>query len=141
MSEEQEQIVEPDEPEQEQTVGSDIQEQRSSIRFRINTGVVVRLSSGGLVRTQGKNISKGGIYVEFEAPADIGDEFEMMFDVPFSDEMKRIFVKARVMRSELIGGKDVYGIGFLFLSFAKNTGELLDKYIELREMKQGSGSF
>ena len=141
MSEEQEQIVESDSEEQEQTVESGGQEQRSSIRFRINMSVVVRLSSGDLVRTQGKNISRGGIYVEFEAPADMGDEFESMFDVAFSDEIKRIYAKVRVMRSELIGGKDVYGIGFQFLSFAKNTGEILEKYLELREMKQGSGCF
>jgi len=138
MSEEQEQVVEPDEPEQEQTAESDGQEQRASIRFRINTGVVVRLSSGDLVRTQGKNISSGGIYVEFEAPADVGDEFELMFDVAFSNEIKRIYARVRVMRSGLIGGKDVYGIGFQFLSFSKNTGEILNKYLELREMKQGS---
>jgi len=138
MSEEQEQVVEPDEPKQEQTAESDGQEQRASIRFRINTGVVVRLSSGDLVRTQGKNISSGGIYVEFEAPADVGDEFELMFDVAFSNEIKRIYARVRVMRSGLIGGKDVYGIGFQFLSFAKNTDEILNKYLELREMKQGS---
>jgi len=138
MSEEQEQVAESDEPKQEQTAEPGGQEQRESIRFRINMGVVVRLSSGDLVRTQGKNISSGGIYVEFEAPADVGDEFELMFDVAFSNEIKRIYARVRVMRSGLIGGKDVYGIGFQFLSFAKNTGEILNKYLELREMKQGS---
>jgi PilZ domain len=138
MSEEQEPVVESDPEEQQPAVESGLNEQRSCIRFRINAKVVVRLSSGDLVRTQGKNISKGGIYVEFEAPADLGDEFEMMFDLVFTDEIKRIYAKARVQRSELLGGRDVYGIGFQFLSFAKNTGEILDKYLELREMKQGS---
>ena len=117
---------------------SDAQEQRNSFRFRINMGVLVRLSSGSLVRTQGKNISKGGLYVEFEASADLGDEFEMMFDVSLSDDIKRVYVRAKVMRSSLIGDKDVYGIGFQFLSFAKDTEAVLDKYLEMREKKHGS---
>jgi len=138
MSEEQEEATEEAVEAETETDGK---EQRCSIRFRINMGVHVRLSSGTVVRTQGKNISIGGIYVEFEASADMGDEFDMMFDVPFSDEFKRVFVKAKVTRSALIGGKDVYGIAFQFLSFAKQTKEVLEEYIDLREQQQVSSSF
>jgi PilZ domain len=122
----------------EQTAEAEGREQRKSIRFRINMGVQVRLSSGTVVRTQGKNISIGGIYVEFEAPADLGDEFEMMFDVPLSNEIKRVFVRSKVTRSALIGGKDVYGIAFQFLSFAKETEQILEEYLNYRELQQSS---
>ena len=114
-------------------------EQRRSARFRINIGVMVRMSSGVVVKAQGKDLSKGGIYVEFEAPADVGDEFDMMFDVAFNDEIKRIFVKSHVTRSALIGGKDVYGIAFRFMSFAKETEEVLEKYLSYREQQNVSG--
>lgn len=136
MSEEQEMVVEAEQ--QEPAVEKEGQEQRSSIRFRINMSVLVRLSGGDIVRTQGKNISKGGIYVEFEAGADKGDEFDIAFDLPFTDEIKRVTARGRVMRSALIGGKDVYGIGFLFVSFAGESESILDKYLGLREMRHGA---
>ena len=127
--------------EQEQAIEAYSSEQRSTQRFRINMSVQIRLSSGSMVCAQGKNISGGGLYIEFEAPADLGDEFGLMFDLPFTDEIKRVYVKGRVMRSALIGDKDVYGIGFQFIDFAKGTGAVLEKYIDLRGMKQGGGSF
>ncbi len=133
MSEEQDEAAEDAVEAEAETDGK---EQRCSIRFRTSMGVHVRLSSGTVVRTQGKNISIGGIYVEFEAPADMGDEFEMMFDVIFTDEIKRIFVKAKVTRCALIGGKDIYGIAFQFLSFAKDTEKVLGEYLDFREQQQ-----
>jgi len=126
--------------EQEEMVAEDIEEQRSHPRFRINMSVFVRLSSGELVRAQGKNISKTGLYIEYGAAADVGNEFEMMFDVPLVDGMPRIYVRARVMRTTLIGDRDVYGMGFQFLNFSKDSEVSLDKYLDLRESKQG-GSF
>jgi hypothetical protein len=124
--------------EKEQVVAEGAAEKRNHIRFRIDMSVYVRLSNGDLVRTQGKDISRSGVYIEYEASADVDDEFEMIFDVPLVDEMPRIYVRVRVMRSTLIGGKDVYGVAFQFLHFSNGSEALLDKYLELRETKQRS---
>ena len=123
---------------EEQEQHTDAAEQRTGARFRINMTVVVRLSSGSLVRAQGKNISKGGVYVEFEASADVGDEFDIMIDLPFSQAIKPMYARAKVARSSLIGGKDVYGIGFQFVNFLSDTEEVLMKYLENRGQSQGS---
>ena len=113
-------------------------EQRVHQRFRINIKVHIRLSNGDLVVAQGVNLSMGGIYIEYGAAADVGSEFEMMFDLSFNNEFKRVFAKGKVVRCVIVGGKDVYGIAFSFTNFAKDSEQVLDKYLGLRDLKQSS---
>ena len=111
-------------------------EKRVHHRYRVNFSVHIRLSSGDLAKATAVNLSQGGIYIEYGAPADAGLEFEMLFDLPFDDAFRRVSVRAKVVRSVVIGGKDVYGIAFAFTGFGKNTDQLLEKYLELRQLKQ-----
>ncbi len=117
-------------------------ENRAHPRFRLNQGVTIRLSNGEFIKAQAVNISIGGIYVEYGAPADEGLVFDLCFDLPFSQEFKRIYVKGKVMRSIFIGSRDAYGIAFCFDGFAKDSESVLKEYIDLRTRQQSSsGSF
>lgn len=112
-------------------------DQRQHPRFRVNLTIHIRLSSGELVSGVAVNISKGGLYIEYGAPADPDDEFEMLFDLPFENDFRRVYARAKVIRSVIIGGKDVYGIAFAFTSFAKDTEEVLEQYLDYRSVQQG----
>jgi hypothetical protein len=60
----------------------------------------------------------------------------MMFDLPFTEDFRRVYARARVVRSVIIGDRDVFGIAFAFIAFGKDTEQVLDQYIELRERRQ-----
>ena len=111
-------------------------EKRVHDRYKVNFSVHIRLSSGDLARATAVNLSRGGIYIEYGASADAGLEFDMLFDLPFDDDFRRVYARAKVVRSVVIGDKDVYGIAFVFTGFGKNTDQVLEKYLELRQLKQ-----
>jgi len=98
--------------------------------------VYIRLSDGDVARARAVDLSQGGIYIEYGSPAEEGREFEMMFDLPFTLEFKRVYVKANVIRSVIIGGRDTFGIAFSFTEFARDTDQVLASYLELRGFKQ-----
>jgi len=108
-------------------------ENRQHQRFRVNLTVFIRLSSGELARAHAVDLSMGGVYIEYGAPADKDKEFEMAFDLPFRDDFQRVLVKAKVVRSIVIGSRNVYGLAFIFTEFAKDTDQVLAKYLELRD--------
>lgn len=108
-------------------------EKRQHARFRINVRVAIRLSDGDVAWAQGVDLSMGGIFIEYGSPAEVGKEFDMLFDLPFKKDFRRVFVRAKVVRSTIIGGKDVFGIAFSFGEFAKDTKKVLQEYIRLRE--------
>jgi len=107
-------------------------ENRQHQRFRVNLTVFIRLSSGELARANAVDLSMGGIYIEYGASADKDKVFEMAFDLPFKDDFRRVLVKAKIVRSVVIGSRNMYGLAFLFTEFAKDTDQVLAKYIELR---------
>ena len=107
-------------------------ENRQHQRFRVSLTVFIRLSSGELARANAVDLSMGGIYIEYGAPADNDKVFEMAFDLPFKDDFRRVLVKAKIVRSVVIGSRNMYGLAFLFTEFAKDTDQVLAKYIELR---------
>lgn len=111
-------------------------EKRLHDRFRVNFSVAIRLSDGDVARARAVNLSLGGIYIEYGSPADEGREFDMLFDLPFDDAFRRVYARAKVVRSVVVGNKHVFGIAFTFTSFAKDTEKVLEKYLELREFKQ-----
>jgi c-di-GMP-binding flagellar brake protein YcgR len=111
-------------------------ERRCHIRYRVSLPVHIRLSSGELAKATAVDISSGGIYVEYGASADEGRVFEMLFDLPFDHDFQRVYVKAEVVRSVVIGNRHVYGIAFNFVEFARGTDKVLKKYLELRGLKQ-----
>lgn len=113
--------------------GSD---RRRNVRYRVSLPVHIRLTNGDIAKAKAVDISIGGVYVECAAAADNGKVFEMLFDLPFANEFKRVIVKAEVVRSVMIGGKDVYGIAFNFTEFARDTDKVLEKYLEMRALKQ-----
>jgi len=112
--------------------GEATKENRNHPRFRLKQGVTIRLSNGDFARAQGVNISIGGIFIEYGAPADEGLVFDLCFDLPLSKEIKRVLVKGKVVRSIFVGSKSSYGIAFRFESFAKDTEEVLQEYIDMR---------
>ena len=115
--------------------GGAASEQRTHERFRINFKALIRLSDGSIARAQAVDISMGGIYIEYGAPADAGKIFELAFDLPFATEFKRVLVKAQVVRSVVIGSRGVYGLAFVFTEFIKDSDQVLEKYMELRKLK------
>ncbi len=105
---------------------------RQHQRFRVNLTVFIRLSNGELARANAVDLSMGGIYIEYGASADKEKEFEMAFDLPFKDDFGRVLVKARVVRSIVIGSRNMYALAFVFTEFAKDTDKVLAKYLEVR---------
>jgi len=108
-------------------------DKRAHERFRINLKSYIRLSDGSVIHAQAVDISMGGIYIEYGAPADEGKVFEIAFDLPFTTDFKRVMVRARVVRSIVIGSRGVYGLAFVFTEFIKESEETLEKYISLRK--------
>ena len=111
-------------------------ERRLHTRYRVCLPVHIKLSSGELAKATAVDVSSGGIYVEYGASADEGKVFEMLFELPFDHDFQRVYVKAQVVRSFVIGNRDVYGIAFSFVEFARDTDKVLKKYLELRSLKQ-----
>ena len=109
-------------------------EQRKHRRFRVNLKVFIRLSSGDVIQAQAVDLSMGGIYIEYGAAADKGKVFELAFDLPIKEEFVRVFVKAKVVRSIVIGSRNMYGLAFIFTEFAKGTDQVLAEYMELRAL-------
>lgn len=120
---------------QQGSAGTDGRERRQHTRYRVSLPVQIKLSSGELAKAKAVDISVGGVYVEYGASADKGRIFEMLFDLPFTTDFKRVYVKAEVVRAVIIGGKDVYGIAFNFVEFGRDTDKVLEKYLELRGLK------
>ena len=112
---------------------ADSSDQRSHERFRVSLKVFIRLSDGAIVHAQAVDLSMGGVYIEYGAPADEGKIFELAFDLPFTTEFKRVLVKARVVRSIVIGSRSVYGLAFVYTEFAKDTDKVLEQYLKLRK--------
>ena len=107
-------------------------ENRQHQRFRVNLTVFIRLSNGELARANAVDLSMGGIYIEYGASADKDKVFEMAFDLPFKDDFRRVLVKAKIVRSIVIGSRNMYGLAFIFTEFAKDTDQVLAKYLEFR---------
>ncbi|VAW62581.1 hypothetical protein MNBD_GAMMA09-3786 [hydrothermal vent metagenome] len=112
-------------------------DQRQHERFRVSLKVLIRLSDGEIARAHAVDLSKGGIYIEYGAPADAGKVFEIAFDLPFADDFRRVFAKARVVRTVVIGSRNLFGMAFVFTEFGKNSDEVLNKYIEHRGFRMG----
>jgi len=102
-------------------------------RFRINFKAFIRLSDGGIAQAQAVDISMGGIYIEYGASAEAGKVFDLVFDLPFTNEFKRVIVKARVVRSVVIGSRSLYGLAFVYTEFANETDKILEQYMTLRK--------
>lgn len=101
-------------------------------RFKINFKAFIRLSDGSIAQAQAVDISMGGIYIEYGAPAEEGKVFDLAFDLPFSNEFKRVLVKARVVRSVVIGSRSLYGLAFVYTEFGNATDKILEQYMKLR---------
>lgn len=108
-------------------------DQRLHERFRINFKAFIRLSDGSIARAQAVDISMGGIYIEYGAPAEPGKVFDLAFDLPLVNEFKRVLVKARVVRSVVIGSRSLYGLAFVYTEFANETDKTLEQYMKLRK--------
>ena len=112
---------------------TDFSNKRSHERFRVSLKVFIRLSDGAIVHAQAVDLSMGGVYLEYGAPADEGKVFDLAFDLPFTTEFKRVLVKARVVRSIVIGSRGLYGLAFVYTEFAKDTDKVLEQYLKLRK--------
>ena len=111
-------------------------ERRLHVRYRVCLPVHIKLSSGELAKATAVDISSGGIFIEYGSSAVEGKVFEMLFDLPFDNDFQRVYVKAQVVRSIVMGNRNVYGIAFSFVEFALGTDKVLKKYLELRGLKQ-----
>ncbi len=86
------------------------------------------------MQAQTIDISMGGAYMEYGASAEEGKMFELAFDLAFMTTFKRVFVKACVVRSVVIGGRGLFGLGFVFVEFHNDTDKILEEYIESRQL-------
>ena len=102
-------------------------------RYKINFKAFIRLSDGSIAQAQAVDLSMGGIYVEYGAPADEGKVFDLAFDLAFSSDFKRVLVKARVVRSVVIGSRSLYGLAFVFTEFGNQTDKILEEYMKFRK--------
>lgn len=110
----------------------DVHEKRIHQRFRVSLRVYIRLSDGDITQAQAVDLSMGGVYIEYASSAEVNKEFEMAFDLPFNDSFERVFVKAKVVRSIVIGSRNLYGLAFIFTEFGKDTEKVLSHYIQIR---------
>ncbi|MDQ1363943.1 MAG: PilZ protein, partial [Pseudomonadota bacterium] len=91
-----------------QGAGSEVtSENRRHTRYRVNLPVHIKLSTGEVARARAVDISTDSVYVEYGAPADEGKIFEMLFDLPFSSDFRRVYVKGKVVRAVIIGDRNV----------------------------------
>ncbi len=112
-------------------------DQRIHERFRVSFKVLIRLSNGEIAHAHAVDLSMGGIYIEYGAPADPGVEFGIAFDLPFVDDFKRVLVRAKVVRTVVIGSRNLFGMAFVFSEFAGDAQEVLSKYLKLRGLQTG----
>jgi hypothetical protein len=112
-------------------------EKRRHTRYRVSLPVHIKLSSGAVAKAKAVDISVSGVYIEYGASAETGKVFDMRFDLPFADDFKQVLVRGEAIRSVVIGGKDVFGIAFNFIEFARETDKVLESYLDLRGIKQG----
>jgi len=110
-------------------------DKRRFIRVRVSFDITIRCSDGRLTHARGVDLSEGGLYAEYASSAEKGRVLDMFFDLPFAKDFKRVFVKAEVVRSVVIGNRDVFGIAFNFIQFARHSDVILQKYIEIRGTK------
>lgn len=106
-------------------------------RFRVSLTAHIRLSDGSITHAHVVDVSMGGIYLEYGAPADAGKEFDIAFDLPFVNDFKRVLVRAKVVRVVVIGNRNLYGLAFIFSGFVKDAEGVLEKYIKLRKLQTG----
>jgi len=105
------------------------QEQRQYHRYKVSFKVFIRLTEGGFVTAQAVDLSMGGVYIEYGASVEVNKEFDIAFDLPFKEEFKRVLVKAKIVRSIVIAGRDVYGLAMVF---ANDTDSVLKAYLVKR---------
>lgn len=104
-------------------------EKRKYPRFNVSFKVHIKLSSGEIVDGLAKNISKGGICIEYDSSAEVGSEFEMMFTVANKDSMEKVYTRGQVIRSVAVAGRNVFRIAFLFLALHKDSEQVLDRFL------------
>jgi len=112
-------------------------DKRRFTRVRVSLDVTIRCTDGRLTHARAVDLSEGGMYVEYESSAEQGRVLDMFFDLPFAQDFKRIYVKGEVVRAVVIGNRDVFGIAFNFIQFARQSDLFLQKYIEIRGTKTG----
>jgi len=110
-------------------------ENREHLRFKVNFKVYIKLSDGDIVQARAIDLSMGGLFAEYGANADIGKEFDMAFDLPYGEESKRVFARAKVVRASVVAKRNAYCLAFIFTSFGKKTDKILENYIELLSSK------
>ena len=104
-------------------------------RTKVSFKVFIRLSEGGVVTAQAIDLSMGGVYVEYGASADVNKEYDLAFDLAFTEGFKRVLVKARIVRSVIIASRNLYGLALVFTEFVNGTDEVLEAYLDLRDSK------
>ena len=113
-----------------------VNNKRQHERYGISMPVMLRISNGELIKARAVDISLGGLYIEDAAAAETGRTFDMLFDLPFTGQFERVYVRATVMRCVIIGNRDLFGIALQFTEFARDTQAVLERYIEHREQKR-----
>jgi type IV pilus assembly protein PilZ len=83
-----------------------------------------------------RNINEGGIFIETEAPADLGSPVELEFRIPGSEEP--IQVLGRVARATLGDNEEPPGMGIEFENLDSQSCKLINELV--RNLRVGSGS-
>ncbi len=109
-------------------------ERRVHPRVRLRRKAWIRLSDGRHVSTWTSDISKGGVQLLCKHTADLGDSFELMFNIRDmnGDEHVPVWVRARVAHVVLEAAEGLYRLGFQFEEFLSDNREVLEGYVDYR---------
>ena len=104
-------------------------EKRKHPRYNVSFNVYIKLSNGEIVNGLAKNISKGGICLEYDSSAEAGSEFELMFSLTIKEDIEKVYARGKVVRSVAVAGRNVFRIAFVFLALRHNSEQVLDRFL------------
>jgi len=109
-------------------------ERRHSPRVRHRRRVGIRLASGEMVYAWTYDISAGGLQILSEYNADVGDEFDIAFNVFDYDhsEYCGVHMHVRIAHVVYVGNMGCYRIGMQFLGFGEGERELYEHFLDER---------
>lgn len=113
-------------------MGPGVEERRVHPRVRTRRRVTVGLSDGRTVTLWSHDLSRGGLQVLSESPADVDDRFQLALSVfdPRREAYVQVELLARVARLVYDGGAGQFRIGFQLLEFLDDSEGAYGRYID-----------
>lgn len=103
-------------------------EQRREIRVNMERSIVVKLSSGQVIRARLVNLSTGGLALRYPAPAEIGAQLDLQFQLPGSETPATLSIKGIVRHCHVHREDFITGIQFVELD--EEVKIIISRFIE-----------